>query len=66
MKTEKLNIEGMSCGHCTMTVEGALLRMGIKGKANLKTNSVQFEYDEEKTNLDEIKKNLSATGYLVQ
>lgn len=35
MKEIKLTLEGMTCSHCLRTVESALRKIGLTGKANL-------------------------------
>ena len=65
MKNEKIIVEGMTCGHCISTVEGALRMIGVKGQADLKLGEVQVEYDEDKNDITQIKSAISATGYIV-
>lgn len=65
MKTEKLKVEGMTCGHCVNSIQNALKKKGIKGVVDLKNKTVEVNYDETKTNLIIIKKIISENGYEV-
>lgn len=33
MNNVKLNVEGMSCNHCVVSIEGALKNIGLPGKS---------------------------------
>lgn len=59
-----LNVEGMSCGHCVNSVEGALTKVsGVSSaKVNLKDNNVTVEYDDN-VNIDALKKAIEDQGY---
>ena len=64
---EKINVSGMSCGHCTAAVERALKALpGVeKAKAALEEKNVTIIYDPEKTSRDDIKKAIEEEGYKV-
>jgi copper chaperone len=64
MKNEKLKIEGMSCGHCLMAVKKELMKLPIKIK-DVSIGSAEVEYDESKTNSEDIKAAVSKAGYSV-
>jgi len=64
MKTEKIRIDGMSCGHCVMAVRKELSRLPIKIK-DVSIGSAEVEYDEAKATNDEIKKAVADAGYSV-
>ena len=64
MKTEKIKIDGMSCGHCVMAVRKELLRLPLKIK-DVSIGSAEVEYDEAKVTYDEIKKAIANAGYSV-
>lgn len=48
MKTSRLQVSGMSCGHCVSAVESALRsRPGVRNaKVDLKQGAAEVEYDE--------------------
>jgi len=55
-------VEGMSCGHCKMTVEKALKSLGYdKVKVNLKKGEVKVKNGD----YDQIKKAIEESGYKV-
>lgn len=58
-----LKVNGMSCGHCVSSVEGALKEIGVKGNVNLSANSVDVEFDESKVTLKAIKEAIEEQGY---
>ncbi len=63
-KKTTLTVEGMSCHHCEMTVEKALLEVaGIKTvKADHTTKSVEVEY-KDKLDLGILKEKIEKAGY---
>ncbi|MFD0696095.1 copper ion binding protein [Paenibacillus sp. GCM10027628] len=63
MQTITLKVEGMSCGHCVNSVEGAVKKLGANGKVNLSAGSVTLEFDESKVPLDAIKEAIEEQGY---
>jgi copper chaperone len=65
MKTVELHVEGMSCGHCVQTIEGALNDIGAKGNVDLAGKKVTVEYDESRLSLDQIKEAIEDQGYTV-
>lgn len=66
MTTITLNVEGMSCGHCVNSVEGAMKELGATGKVDLAANTVTVTYDESKLTLDAIKEAIDDQGYEVK
>jgi copper chaperone len=52
MSYVKLKVEGMSCNHCVISIEGALNEIGSKGEIDLANGTVSVEYDENKLSLD--------------
>ncbi len=64
---EKINVNGMSCGHCTAAVERALKALpGVeKAKASLEDKNVTVTYDPGKTSRSDIKKAIEEEGYEV-
>jgi copper chaperone len=63
MQTVTLKVEGMSCGHCVNSVEGAVKKLGATGKVDLSGGSVTVDYDESKISLDAIKEAIEDQGY---
>ncbi|MFC3797677.1 cation transporter [Cohnella sp. GCM10012308] len=60
-----LKVEGMSCGHCVNSVEGALKQLGAEAKVDLAAGSVAVSYDESKLGLADIKTAIEDQGYEV-
>jgi copper chaperone len=63
MQNVTLKVEGMSCGHCVNSVEGALKNLGATGKVDLAARSVAVSYDEGKLSLEQIKAAIEDQGY---
>jgi copper chaperone len=63
MKQVTLRVEGMSCGHCVKTIEGALKEVGASGKVDLAGKTVEVSYDEGKLQLEAIKAAIEEQGY---
>ncbi|OUS75757.1 copper resistance protein CopZ [Paenibacillus sp. MY03] len=63
MKNITLNVQGMSCQHCVNSIEGALKEIGASGKVNLKGESVDVSFDEQKVSLEQIKEVIEEQGY---
>jgi copper chaperone len=60
-----LNVQGMSCGHCVNSVEGAVKNLGAGAKVDLASDSVTVDYDESKVSLTAIKEAIEDQGYEV-
>lgn len=58
-----LTVEGMSCGHCVSSVEGALTKIGAKGKVDLAAKTVFIEYEEAKLSIDDLQQAIEDQGY---
>ena len=65
MKTDKFNIQGMTCSSCSAHVERAVKKLqGIKNvNVNLLSNNMIVEYDENSTNKDIIIAAVEEAGY---
>lgn len=63
MAQATLKVEGMSCGHCAKSVEGALQTIGAKGKVDLDAKTVTVEYDEAKLDQAALKAAIEDQGY---
>jgi copper chaperone len=63
MQSVILKVQGMSCGHCVSSVEGAVRKLGATAKVDLNGGLVTVEYDDNKLNLDAIKATIEDQGY---
>ncbi|MUT65195.1 copper ion binding protein [Paenibacillus sp. NEAU-GSW1] len=63
MTTTTLKVQGMSCGHCVNSVEGALKQIGASGKVDLGAGSVTVNFEESKVSLAAIKEAIEDQGY---
>lgn len=63
MNNVVLQVEGMSCGHCVNSVEGALKNLGTVGKVDLANKSVSVDFDENKVTIESIKEAIENQGY---
>ncbi|UQZ33451.1 copper resistance protein CopZ [Paenibacillus sp. PK3_47] len=63
MKNVTLNVEGMSCGHCVNSIEGALKTIGADGKVDLSGGTVTVLYEENELTVDAIKEAIEEQGY---
>ncbi len=65
MNTTSIKVEGMTCGHCKSSVEGALGKLsGVsKAEVDLDANKVSVEYDEDQVNVDEMNEAIEEQGY---
>jgi copper chaperone len=64
MKTEKIRIDGMSCGHCVMAVKKELSKLDLNVKV-VQIGSAELEYDENKVTHEDIKKAVEEAGYIL-
>lgn len=67
MAKETLNVDGMTCNHCKMTVERAVKGIaGVKSaEVNLEQRSVTFEYDGSSEIVEQAKNAIREHGYEV-
>ena len=65
MDTVTLNVTGMTCGHCQMSVAKALKEVsGVKSaEVNLETNTAVIEYKSGKVTPEEMIKAIEKAGY---
>ena len=65
---QTLNVEGMTCGHCKMSVENALNNLeGVQtAEVNLDAGNVAVTYDEAKVNQEAMKEAIEDQGYDVE
>ena len=60
-----LKIEGMSCGHCVMSVKKAIDGLEGVSTSDVEVGSAKVTYDESKTNSDAIAGAVTSAGYKV-
>ena len=67
MKSETIQVRGMSCAHCTMAIEKAVAALPGVGtvSADFRSNVVQVRFDESKTGLEQIRTAIEGAGYEV-
>ncbi|MFD1173773.1 copper chaperone CopZ [Oceanobacillus picturae] len=60
-----LNVQGMSCGHCKMSVENALNNLNGVSEAvvKLEAGKVDVSFDESKVNVETMKDAIEEQGY---
>ena len=65
---QTLNVQGMTCGHCKMSVENALNNLeGVQtAEVNLDAGNVAVTYDEAKVNQEAMKEAIEDQGYDVE
>ncbi|MBP2078053.1 copper chaperone CopZ [Oceanobacillus polygoni] len=65
MQTKTLAVKGMTCGHCKMSVEGALNKLdGVTAsEVDLGSGKVEVTYDETKVSLENMKETVEDQGY---
>ena len=65
MTKELLKVEGMTCQHCVKTITDALEKIAGTNKVavDLDKKEVQVDYNEEKTNLQEISDKIVEVGF---
>ena len=65
MKHTTLEVNGMTCGHCTKSVEKALKNTGgvTEAKVDLKSKKAEVSFDESKTSLPELIQSVKDSGY---
>lgn len=66
MKHVKLTVEGMSCNHCVVSIEGAVKELGAVGKVDLTNKTVDVTFDDAQVSLDKIKEAIEDQGYDVK
>lgn len=68
MKNITLNVDGMSCGHCVMAIEGSVGKLeGVKEvKVIIDDAKVDVSFNESVISLDAIKEAIEDQGYDVE
>lgn len=65
MKTHDLKIEGMSCGHCVMSVKKELSKLDGVLVQNVQIGSAQVQVDEQKVGEQDLRRAVDEAGYMV-
>jgi len=67
MAEKTLSVEGMSCGHCKVAVEGELNKLfGVKkASADIERGTVEVSYDEGTVTTEDLKGAIEEAGYTV-
>ncbi|WP_416150730.1 copper chaperone CopZ [Salipaludibacillus sp. HK11] len=68
MKKETIQVDGMTCGHCKASVEGALNNVkGVsKAEVNLDAKNVAVEFNDGEVTIAKLKEEIEEQGYDVQ
>lgn len=62
----KIKVEGMTCSHCRMNVEKAVIELAFvkKAKVNLKKGELSLVMDETAGAIDQVKTAVTQAGYV--
>lgn len=63
MKTVELKIEGMTCGHCVMSVKKELGKVAGLTVQNVEIGRALVQYDEATVTADQLAKIIEEAGY---
>ncbi len=65
MKSEELKIEGMSCGHCVMSVKKELGKLAGIMIEDVQIGKARVQYDESQISHKDLIQAIDAAGYKV-
>ena len=65
MKSQELKIEGMSCGHCVMSVRKELSKLVGIAVEDVQIGRAKVTYDESKLTEDAIAAAIDTAGYML-
>lgn len=67
MAKETIKVNGMTCGHCKASVEGALTKVAGVSEAtvSLENKEVVVEFEEGKVSLEQLKEEIEDIGFSV-
>ncbi|MBI5474026.1 MAG: heavy-metal-associated domain-containing protein [Ignavibacteriae bacterium] len=65
MKSEELKIEGMSCGHCVMSVKKELGKLSGVVVEDVQIGKARVQYDESKVSRSDLVRAIDEAGYKV-
>ena len=63
MKTEDLTIEGMSCGHCVMSIRKELGKLAGVQVESVEIGKARVQYDESRVSHQDLERAVDAAGY---
>lgn len=63
MKTETFKVEGMSCGHCVMSVKKELGKLPNVTVEDVQIGSARLRFDESKVTREDVAKAVEEAGY---
>ena len=63
MKTKELKIEGMSCGHCVMSVKKELSKLSNMKVEDVQIGSARVQVDEAAVTDEQLTKAIENAGY---
>ena len=63
MKTQELKIQGMTCGHCVMSVKKELSKLPHVKVQDVQIGKALVEYDESKVSHENLVKAIAEAGY---
>ncbi|MBT2624176.1 copper chaperone CopZ [Bacillus sp. ISL-32] len=68
MKNVKLNVQGMSCGHCVKAIEGSVGQLEGVNQVNVELDEslVEVSFNESQVSIDKIRDTIEDQGYDVQ
>ena len=65
MKTQELKIEGMTCGHCVMSVQKELAKLAGVTVEKVEIGSAKVQFDEAKVDQAMLANAVNEAGYKV-
>ena len=63
MKTEELNIEGMTCGHCVMSVKKELSKLPDVKVEDVQIGKARVQYDETRVGAQDFARAIDEAGF---
>lgn len=70
MKKAKIQLEDLTCPSCIIKIEGAVSAIDGVDKDSLKvgfnSSSVKFDFDDKKTDVNQVEKEIERIGYEVK
>ncbi|MFA9557980.1 copper chaperone CopZ [Evansella sp. AB-rgal1] len=65
MKKEIIQVDGMTCGHCKSSVEGALKKLAgvTAAEVSLEDKNVSVEFDADTVTVDKLKEEIEEQGF---
>ena len=63
MRNEELRIQGMTCGHCVMSVKKGLSQLVGMKVDEVKIGGARVQYDESKVTIQDIERAVEEAGY---